>query len=98
MVRGRGASKTLPYEAIAPRSPRCAPFRAVLFDECDHRFKGLHRVWLERMLVEEGVAGAVEQEEIDAAPGLAIVGGEAFSEFRRGPLILGALEHQRGRQ
>src|SRR5580704_10537711 len=34
-------------------SPRCAALRAVLLDERDHRLERLHRIRLERMLVEE---------------------------------------------
>src|ERR1700683_3744822 len=57
---GAGLSPA-PTKPLRCGSPRCAAVRAVFFDERNHRFERLHRVRLERMLVEEGMARAVEQ-------------------------------------
>src|SRR3982074_1601177 len=86
---GRGASSG---------SPLRVPLRAVLLDEGRHRLERLHRVGIERMLVEEGVLAAPQQQQFPLAAGTCIFGGEALGELARGPFVLDSLDHNGGRQ
>src|SRR4030081_1396747 len=83
--------------ASTSRSPLRVALRAVLLDERLHGLDRLHRVGVERMLVDEGVGRALQVQDVHIAAGAPIGGGKALLQFDRGPAVLGALEHQGGR-